>query len=81
VSLNTGDRAQQLDDLGVRSEHRLDLLVQRCDRGVERVDVRKQLRDQDPVVLDPKPVGERLSQLRDLRASSPSGAPPAGRDR
>ena len=36
------------------------------DRGVERVDVREQLRDHDAVVLDLEAARERLAQLRDL---------------
>ena len=38
------------------------------DRGVERVDVREQLRDHHAVVLDLEAAGERLAQLRDLLA-------------
>ena len=52
VRLDAGDRAEQLDDLGVRGEHELDPLAQVLQRGVERVDVREQLRDHDPVMLD-----------------------------
>ena len=44
------------------------LLVQRGDRLIERVDVREQLRDQDPVMVDLEAVRERLAELRDLRA-------------
>ena len=61
-----GNRAQQLDQLRVRREHRLDPLVEVLDRGVERVDVRQQLGDHDAVVLDLEAAGERLTQLRDL---------------
>ena len=68
VRLNAGDRAQQLDRLGVRGEHELDPFGQVLDRGVERVDVREQLRDHDPVVLDLEATGERLAELRDLQA-------------
>jgi hypothetical protein len=35
VSLHAGDRAQQLDDLGVWGEHELDPLVQVLDRGID----------------------------------------------
>ena len=52
VRLDAGDRAQQLDDLGVRGQDVLDPLAQVLQRGVERVDVREQLGDHDPVVLD-----------------------------
>ena len=68
VGLDAGDRAQQLDDLGVRGEHELDPLAQVLQRGVERVDVREQLRDHDPVMLDREAALERLAELRDLRA-------------
>jgi hypothetical protein len=68
VRLDAGDRAQQLDDLGVRFEDELDPFGEVLQRGVERVDVREQLRDHDPVVLDREAAGERLFELRDLEA-------------
>ena len=43
VGLDAGDRAQQLDEVGVRCEHDLDPFREALDRGVERVDVRKEL--------------------------------------
>ncbi len=61
VCLNAGDRAQQLDDVGVRSEHELDPLGEVLQCGVERVDVREQLGDHDPVVLDREAARERLA--------------------
>ena len=45
-------------------EQVLDPLAEQLDRLIERVDVRQQLRDEDPVVLDLEPVRERLLQLR-----------------
>ena len=68
VGLDTGDRAQQLDDMGVRGEDVFDPLGEILQRGVERVDVREQLGDHDPVVLDLEAALERLAQLRDLGA-------------
>jgi hypothetical protein len=68
VCLDAGDRAQQLDDLGVWGEHDLDPLSEVLQRGVERVDVREQLGDHHPVVLDLKAALERFAQLRDLQA-------------
>ncbi len=68
VGLDPGDRAQQLDDLDVRFEHELDSLGQILQRYVEGVDVREQLRDHDPVMLDREAALERLAELRDLRA-------------
>ena len=38
----------------VRGEHELDPLAQVLQRGVERVDMREQLRDHHPVMLDRK---------------------------
>ena len=61
VLLDAGDRAQQLDDLSVRCEHELDPLGEVLQRGVERVDVREQLRDHDPVMLDLEPALESLA--------------------
>jgi hypothetical protein len=58
----------------VRGEHRLDLLVQVDDRGVERVDVREQLRDQDPVVLDLEPAARSGGRSRTLRVRSRRGS-------
>jgi hypothetical protein len=53
--LDAGDRGEQLDDLGVRRKHELDPLAEVLQRRVERVDVREQLRDHDPVMLDRLP--------------------------
>ena len=53
---------------GVWREHVLDPLGQVLQRGVERVDVREQLRDHDPVMLDREAALERVVELRDLRA-------------
>jgi len=47
-----GDGAQQLDDPGVWGERQLDPFGEVLDRGVELVDVREQLRDHDPVMLE-----------------------------
>jgi hypothetical protein len=63
-----GDRAQQLDDPLVWSEQLLDLLVQHRDRVIERVDVRDQLGDDDPMMVNLEAALERLSELRNLRA-------------
>jgi hypothetical protein len=52
----------------VWGEHKLDPLVEVLDRCVERVDVREQLRDHHPVMLDREPTGQRLAQLRDFQA-------------
>ena len=68
VGLDARDSAEQLDHMLVRGEHQLDPLVEIVDRGVERVDVREQLGDHDPVMLDLEAAGERLAQLRDLRS-------------
>ena len=68
MGLDAGDRAQQLDDLRVRGERQLDALAQVLDCGVERVDVREELGDHDAVMLDLEAAGERLAQLRNLRA-------------
>ena len=62
------DRAQQLDQLPVRSQDGGDPIAEVGDRGVERVDVREQLRDHHTVVLDLEAAGERLAQLRNLLA-------------
>ena len=71
LGLDAGDRAQQLDGLGVRGERELDPLGQVLQRLVERVDVREQLSDHDPVMLDLKAALERFAQLRgSSRASS-----------
>src|SRR5436309_3277397 len=67
VRLDPGNRAQQLDDLRVWGEHELDPLGEVLQRRVERVDVREQLRDHDPVMLDLKPALESLAELRDLQ--------------
>jgi hypothetical protein len=67
VLLDAGDRAQQLDDVSVRGKHEFDPLAQVLQRSVQRVDVREQLGDHNPVVLDLKATPERLAQLRDLR--------------
>ena len=67
LGLEARDRAQQLNDLGVRGEQKLDPLCQVLECGVERVDVREQLGDHDPVVLDLEAALESFSQLRDLR--------------
>jgi hypothetical protein len=45
VGLHAGDRAQQLDHVLVRGEHELDPFAEILDGDVERVDVRKSLRD------------------------------------
>jgi hypothetical protein len=58
---HSGDRAQQLADPGVGGEHLLDLPVQRGDRFIERVDVREQVRHDDPVVLELEAALERLA--------------------
>jgi hypothetical protein len=68
VGLDVGDRAQQLDGMGVRREYELDALIEVLDCSVERVDVREQLGDQDSVMLDRKAAGERFAELRNLRA-------------
>jgi hypothetical protein len=68
VCLDAGDRAQQLDDLGMLDERELDALGEALERGVERVDVREQLGDHHPVVLELEAALERLAQLRDLQA-------------
>src|SRR5947209_9574715 len=68
MRLDAGDRAQRFDDLDVRGEYELDPLIEVLDRDVERVDVREQLGDHDPVVLDREAALERLAQLRDLLA-------------
>ena len=61
VSLDPGDRAQQLDHVRVRGEREFDPLAEVLDRGVERVDVREQLRDHDPVMLDLEAARERFA--------------------
>ena len=66
LGLDARDRAQQLDDVGVWGEHMLDPLGQVLQRRVERVDVREQLRDHDPVMLDREPALKRVFELRDL---------------
>ena len=68
LGLDAGDRAQQLNYLGVRGQHKFDPLCHVLECGVERVDVREQLRDHDPVVLDLEAALESFAQLRDLRA-------------
>ena len=82
VRLDAGDRAQQLDDLGVRGEHELDPLAQVLQRRVERVDVREQLRDHDPVVLDLEAaLAAPRGAAGSSRASCPWRARRAARDR
>jgi hypothetical protein len=52
--------------------------IERGDRLVERVDVGEQTGDEDAVVGEFETVGERLTQLRDLRPQvSPSRGRPA----
>jgi len=65
VGLHAGDRAQQLDHVLVRGENELDPFAEVLDGGIERVDVREQLRDHHRLVLDLEAAGERLRQLRD----------------
>jgi hypothetical protein len=66
VCLDAGDGAEQLDGVGVRGERQLDPLAEVLQRGVEGVDVREELRDHDPVMLDREAALERFAQLRDL---------------
>jgi len=72
VRLDAGDRAQQLDDVGMRGEHELDPLGQVLQLGIERVDVRQQLRDHHAVMLDREAALQRLAELRDLGAHLPA---------
>jgi hypothetical protein len=64
---DAGDGHHPLDYLGDRAQQHLDLLIGLGDRGLQPVDVGQHLRDQQPVMLDPEPVGQRLPQRRNLR--------------
>ena len=68
LRLDAGNRGEQLDDVRVRGEHELDPRGEVLQRHVERVDVRQQLRDHHPVVLDREAALERFAELWDLRA-------------
>ena len=61
MRLDAGDGAQQFDDLGVWGEDELDPLAQVLQRDIECVDVREQLGDHDPVVLDLEAALERFA--------------------
>jgi hypothetical protein len=67
VDVDAGDRAEQLDELGVGLGGGRAAGVERGDRLVERVDVGEQTGDEHAVVGELEAVGERLLQLRDLR--------------
>jgi hypothetical protein len=59
-------------------EHLLDLLVRHQDRMIKRVDVRDQLHNQDPVMVDLEGALKRPRAVAgSSRASGPSPAPPA----
>ena len=68
VRLDAWDRGEQLDDVTVRGEHEFDPLGQVLQFGVERVDVREQLRDHHAVVLDREAALKCFAELRDLGA-------------
>jgi hypothetical protein len=70
---DTGDRADELDQLGVWLGRNCDSLVEDGNRLVERIDVREQLTDEDAVVADVEAVCERLAELRDLCPQRPAG--------
>src|SRR5438552_6890891 len=63
---DAGDRAQELDQIGVRCGRDPDPGLDVSDRLVERVDVGEQPRDENAVVVDVEPASERLLKLRDL---------------
>ena len=62
-----GGGHHQLHDVGDRAQQHLDLAIGVSDRGLQEVDVGEHLRDQQTVVLESEPVGQRLAQRRDLR--------------
>jgi hypothetical protein len=68
AQLDAGDRAEELDRLGLRLCDVGDALIEGFDREVEAVDVGEQLHDEHAVMGEIEAVRERLAQLRDLRA-------------
>jgi hypothetical protein len=70
---NSGNGHDEVQHAVVCPQQHVDLLVGLRDRGLEKVDMGKHLRNQQAVVFAAESMGQRLAQCRDLGAQSAFG--------